>query len=46
MDDEQLERISGGRVWAPTGVMRYVAIVLIAVFAVVVMGAMLWLMIP
>lgn len=46
VDDEQLERISGGRVWAPTGVMRYGAILLVAVFAVIVMGGMLWLMIP
>ena len=45
MDDEQLERISGGRVYAPKGVMRYVTIALLALFVAVVMVAMAWLII-
>jgi hypothetical protein len=45
MDDEQLERMASGRVYAPTGVMRYVTIALLVAFIAVVMVAMAWLII-
>ena len=43
MDDQQLDRLAGGRVFAPTGCLRYVVIVLLAIFIAVVMVAMVWL---